>query len=160
MLQRVNTSTLMPIAHRSTELTISRPRKLVVAGLIVAADRPCQVLLTQRRADQSFALDWEFPGGKVEAGESPQIALRRELTEEIGIDANIGRIWDTLFHKHDNFDLLMLVYQCRILSGTPAKVAVADVRWVDLTDLLALGVMAADEPLVARLTLEGIPPWK
>jgi 8-oxo-dGTP diphosphatase len=136
------------------------PRKLVVAGLIVDQSRPQEVLLSQRRADQSFALDWEFPGGKIEAGESPADALLRELQEEIGVTVEVGGIWDTLFHRHAGFDLLMLVYQCRIVDGHARPVAVADVRWVSLNELPKLGIMAADLSLVTRLVSEGLPSWR
>src|SRR5687768_15766364 len=85
-----------------------RERKLVVAGVIVGGDR--RILITQRRADQALPLKWEFPGGKVEPGEAPADALVRELAEELGVTASVGRIWDVLFHAYPSFDLVMLVY--------------------------------------------------
>ncbi|MBP9087349.1 MAG: (deoxy)nucleoside triphosphate pyrophosphohydrolase [Kofleriaceae bacterium] len=134
-------------------------RKLVVAGLIVEQSSGL-VLLTQRRADQSFGLEWEFPGGKVEPGEAPADALVRELQEEIGVTVEVGGIWEVLFHRHAEFDLCMLIYQCRIEHGVPRAVQVHAWSWLPCAKLPAVGIMAADQPLVDRLVREGIPPWR
>jgi 8-oxo-dGTP diphosphatase len=130
-------------------------RKLVVAGLIIGDDG--RVLITQRRADQSLPLQWEFPGGKVEAGEAPVAALVRELREEIGVEVAVGRIWDVLFHAYPAFDLVMLVYACRIVDGEPRAVEVADLRWVAPGELPSWDILPADRPLVQRLVNEGLP---
>jgi 8-oxo-dGTP diphosphatase len=132
-------------------------RKLVVAGLIADGGR---VLITQRRADQSLPLQWEFPGGKVEPGEAPVAALARELAEEIGVVVEVGEIWDVLFHAYPAFDLVMLVYACRISDGQPRAVEVADVAWVAVDELPAWDILPADRPLVDRLVDEGPPPWR
>ena len=133
-----------------------RERKLVVAGLIVGDDR--RILITQRRADQALPLQWEFPGGKVEPGEAPVAALARELAEEIGVTAIVGRIWEVLFHAYPAFDLVMLVYACRLAAGSePRAVEVADLAWVVASDLPAWDILPADRPLVERLVNEGAP---
>jgi mutator protein MutT len=131
-----------------------RKRTLVVAGLVVERGR---ALITQRRADQSLPLLWEFPGGKVEPGEAPTAALARELSEEIGVRVEVGRIWEVLFHAYPAFDLVMLVYACRIIEGEPRAVEVADLRWVPLGELDRWDILPADRPLVARLVSEGPP---
>jgi 8-oxo-dGTP diphosphatase len=133
---------------------MARDRKLVVAGLIV---RDGLVLITQRRADQALPLQWEFPGGKVEAGEAPTAALVRELREEIGATVEVGRIWDVLFHPYDAFDLVMLVYACRIVEGEPRAVEVADLAWAAPGELPRWDILPADRPLVKRLVSEGPP---
>src|SRR5688572_15759595 len=94
----------------SSKMAANRPRKLVVAAL--ATDPDGAVFLSQRRADQDLPLLWEFPGGKVEPGEAPEAALRRELAEELGVEAEVGRIWDVLFHAYPDYDVYMLVYRC------------------------------------------------
>jgi 8-oxo-dGTP diphosphatase len=134
-----------------------RDRKLVVAGLIVGDDG--RVLITQRRADQSLPLQWEFPGGKVEPGEAPVAALARELAEELGVEARVGAIWDVLFHAYPTFDLVMLVYACRLAPGaSPRAVEVADLAWVRTEELPGeWDILPADRPLVARLAREGAP---
>jgi 8-oxo-dGTP diphosphatase len=136
-------------------VTDARPRKLVVAGLVIGeGDR---VLITQRRADQALPLQWEFPGGKVEPGEAPVDALVRELREEIGVTVAVGRIWDVLFHAYPAFDLVMLVYVCRIVDGSPRAVEVADLAWVAARDLARWDILPADRPLVERLGVESLP---
>ncbi len=135
--------------------TPPRKRTLVVAGLMVHADG--RVLITQRRADQALPLQWEFPGGKVEPGEAPVAALARELDEEIGVTVEVGPIWDVLFHAYPAFDLVMLVYACRIVGGEPRAVEVADVQWVPRGELPAWDILPADRPLVDRLVSEGPP---
>jgi 8-oxo-dGTP diphosphatase len=134
-----------------------RPRKLVVAGLIVGDDQ--RVLITQRRADQSLPLQWEFPGGKVEPGEAPTAALARELAEELGVVAVVGKIWDVLFHAYPEFDLVMLIYVCRLAAGSvPRAVEVADLVWVRTDELPgSWDILPADRPLVLRLAAEGPP---
>ncbi len=138
----------------------ARVRKLVVAGLIIgAADgNERRVLITQRRADQALPLQWEFPGGKVEPGEAPVAALERELREEIGVAVVVGRIWDVLFHAYPAFDLVMLVYACRLAPGeAPRAIEVADLAWVAIGDLPKWDILPADRPLVERLVAEGPP---
>jgi 8-oxo-dGTP diphosphatase len=134
---------------------LPRKRTLVVAGLMTRADG-C-VLITQRRADQALPLQWEFPGGKVEPGEAPVAALARELSEEIGVTVEVGRIWDVLFHAYPTFDLVMLVYACRIVEGEPRAVEVADVAWVAPAELSRWDILPADRPLVDRLVTERPP---
>ncbi len=136
-------------------MSAPRARKLVVAGLIIGDDD--RVLITQRRADQALGLQWEFPGGKVEPGEAPVAALIRELREEIGVTVEVGRVWDVLFHAYPDFDLVMLVYPCRIVAGTPRAVEVADLAWVEPHDLGRWDILPADRPLVERLGVEKLP---
>ena len=136
-------------------MTEARGRKLVVAGLIIGDHQ--RILITQRRADQALPLLWEFPGGKVEPGEAPVDALVRELREELGVTVAVGRIWDVLFHAYPAFDLVMLVYVCRIVEGSPRAVEVADLAWVAARDLARWDILPADRPLVERLGVESLP---
>ncbi len=134
-----------------------RARKLVVAGLI--GDRDGRLLITRRRADQSMPLLWEFPGGKVEAGESPTQALVRELAEELGARVEVGRIWEVLFHPYPEFDLVMLVYGCRLAAGEiPRCVEVEEMSWADPSRLADYDFLPADRGLLDRLRDEGAPP--
>ncbi len=135
---------------------MTRARKLVVAGLIIGEDR--RVLMSQRRADQALPLQWEFPGGKVEPGEAPAEALVRELREELGVEVAVGRIWEVLFHAYPDFDLVMLIYPCRVTGGTPQAVEVADLAWMVTAELPGgFDILPADRPLVDRLIAEGPP---
>ena len=130
----------------------NRTRKLVVAALV--RDDAGRILLTQRRHDQPMPLKWEFPGGKVEPGEAPVAALAREIEEELGCRAEVGRIDEVVFHAYADFDLYMLVYSCRLL-GDARAVEVAQVHWVERERLLTYDVLPADVALVERLAREG-----
>ena len=129
----------------------TRARKLVVAALV--RDASGRVLLTQRRADQPMPLYWELPGGKVEPGEAPVDALARELREELGCGARVGRIDEVVFHAYDDFDLYMLVYACA-LEDAPRAVEVAQLAWVPPPALPTYRVLPADVALVERLARE------
>lgn len=132
-----------------------RRRVLVAAGLVVAEGR---VLLTRRRADQPHPGKWELPGGKIEPGESPTDALARELREEIAAQVVVGPVWDVLFHPYPAFDLIMIVYACRLPpSETPQCRQVEKLAWVGRKDLQNYDILQADAPLIARLQREGAP---
>ena len=137
------------------EESIPRRRLLVVAALIW---RDGQVLVSRRRIDQAMPNLWEFPGGKVESGESPQAALAREIREELGCEVDVGRIEDVVFHDYPTFDLYMLVYPCRIASGVPSAVAVAEIVWVHPSRLPSMDLLPADFPLARRLAAESTAP--
>lgn len=128
------------------------PRKLIVAGLMT---RGARVFLSRRRDDQPLGGYWEFPGGKVEPGEPPDRALARELREELGVEVEVGRVWDVLHHAYPKFEIVMLVYRCELAPGhEPRAVEVADIAWVERKDLAGYDILPADAPLVARLTAE------
>jgi 8-oxo-dGTP diphosphatase len=130
-------------------------RKLVVAGLIVSEQT---ILITQRRADQALPLQWELPGGKIEPGESPQAALARELFEELGVEAVVGRVWEVLYHRYPDYEVVMIVYVCSLPAGqAPRCVEVADLAWCTPEDLTRYAILPADRPLVERLRAEGVP---
>jgi 8-oxo-dGTP diphosphatase len=128
-----------------------RPRTLVVAALIRQDDK---ILVSRRRADQAMPNLWEFPGGKVESGEAPAVALAREVMEELGCEVEVGRIDDVVFHPYPAFDLVMLVYRCRIVAGEAKAVTVAEVAWLAPQVLPELDLLPADFPLARRLAAE------
>ena len=120
----------------------------VVAGILEAEGR---VLLTRRRAGTHLAGLWEFPGGKVEAGESDPVALARELREEIGVRVRVGELFEQVTHAYPDRTVALRFYRCEILEGTPEALEVADLAWVPVSELSGYPLPPADAPLVGRL---------
>ena len=125
------------------------PTVLVSAVVLVDADG--RVLLAQRPEGKSMAGLWEFPGGKVEAGETPEAALIRELGEELAIDTAETCLAPLSFvsHAYDDFHLLMLVYVCRKWKGTPQPVEGGELIWAWAAQLRDYDMPPADLPLIA-----------
>lgn len=130
-------------------------RILVVAGLI-EGPQAGRYLISKRPAGTHLADAWEFPGGKVESGESPEAALRRELEEELGIEVDIGDVFAVGHHLYSPPapEVILLVYRCRLVAGEPRCLGVADWRWIDRADLVELPLPPADRPVVERLRRE------
>ena len=123
--------------------------RFVVAALIV---RGGEVLIGQRRADQPMALQWEFPGGKIEAGESPEQALIRELDEELGIRATIGAHVTHVRHNYRHGGAVDLqFFAVHEFSGEIEGRIYNQVRWVRLEDLAGYDFLAADRGLIRDL---------
>jgi 8-oxo-dGTP diphosphatase len=130
---------------------MSRPILLVAAAALVDVDN--RVLITRRPPGRSMAGLWEFPGGKVEAGETPEAALRRELFEELGIDVCPTCLSPLTFasHAYADFHLLMPLYLCRQWDGTITARESQELAWVRATRLKDYAMPPADEPLIAPL---------
>ncbi len=97
---------------------------------------------------------WEFPGGKIHAGETPEFALCRELEEELGIDVRECCFTPIAFasHAYEKFHLLMPLYVCRMWKGTPAPREGQNLKWAKVQELFSLPMPEADIPLVAQLS--------
>lgn len=121
---------------------------VVTAGLMTEGEK---VLLTQRKEGDDQELLWEFPGGQVEEGEEPRQALQRELREELGIEAEVGELFDATLYPYPSHPVLLLVYRCRIEGGSPRPLGCRDLRWVTPGELSTLPMPPADEPIRNRL---------
>ncbi len=127
----------------------SLPTITVVAGLIRQAG---QWLVCQRRRDAAFALQWEFPGGKVKPDETFEAGLRRELLEELGIDADIGpERYRTRHHYPEQYTVELIFYDVIAFRGTPQNHVFEQIRWISLDDLTTLDFLEGDAELIARL---------
>jgi len=130
---------------------MEKPVILVVAVALVDPDG--RVLLAQRPPGKSLAGLWEFPGGKVEPGETPEVALIRELKEEIGIDVTAACLAPFTFasHAYESFHLLMPLYVCRRWSGAVQPLLGQALTWKRPLDMADMPMPPADVPLVAML---------
>ena len=126
---------------------------IVLVAAVALVDPDGRVLLAERPAGKSMAGLWEFPGGKVNTGETPEAALIRELAEELGIDVTASCLAPFTFasHTYRDFHLLMPLYVCRKWSGAPTAREGQRLAWVRPARLADYPMPPADAPLVASL---------
>jgi len=126
------------------------PRKTirVVAAMI---ERAGKYLVTQRRPTAVLPLLWEFPGGRVEDGESDPDALRREVLHRIGVDVLPGKLVSFVSHPYDRYVVDLYLYECQLREGEPRAVNVQDFRWVRSADFDQLSFTPADEASMSKL---------
>jgi len=127
------------------------PTMIVVAAALIGGDG--RILLQQRRPGRAMAGLWEFPGGKVEAGETPEAALVREIDEELGVGLDAATLSPACFAsaalgaRH----MILLLYICRVWRGEPAPLDATALRWTDLAEMRKLPMPPADAPLIDLL---------
>jgi 8-oxo-dGTP diphosphatase len=127
----------------------STPPRAVVAGVVYVNGR---VLIGQRTATDRHPLQWEFPGGKVEPGETLAVALERELREELGVDATVGDVLERArFRYGDGTAVELCFHQIDAIAGTPSNRVFAALAWAAPADLDRFDFLAADRPFVAAL---------
>jgi 8-oxo-dGTP diphosphatase len=125
---------------------------IVAAGIVIEKRK---VLLSRRKSGSHLAGRWEFPGGKVEAGEDPRAALRRELEEEVGMLVRVGEIADVTFHRYEDADkavlLLFFHAQREVGSPDPRAIDVAEVMWADAAALDPAQFPPADVAILTKV---------
>lgn len=128
-------------------------KPIVLVSAVALLDADNRVLLAQRPDGKAMAGLWEFPGGKIDPGETPEAALIRELDEELGIDTHESCLAPIGFasHGYDDFHLLMPLFVCRKWNGTPTPREGQTLAWVRPNALKDYPMPAADVPLVAQL---------
>lgn len=120
----------------------------VAAGLVFRRGR---LLITQRRAGTHLAGLWEFPGGKVDDGETFEQGLVRELREELGIHVHVHELWDDITHVYPGKTVRLRFYRCSLPEGEPEAIECAAIAWVSADELDGFSFPEADAHLLKRL---------
>ncbi|WP_291314778.1 (deoxy)nucleoside triphosphate pyrophosphohydrolase [Corynebacterium sp. UBA2622] len=128
------------------------PQHIEVVGAVFLRDGT--VLAARRGRDKALPDKWEFPGGKIEPGESPEDALARELAEELLIDARVGSHIATTSYPYDFGVVNLATFYCDIVSGKPTPTEHSEVRWVPVDELHSLDWAPADLPAVEAIAQE------
>lgn len=128
-------------------------KRIVLVSAVALIDADGRVLIARRPPGKAMEGLWEFPGGKVDAGETPEAALVRELKEELGLDVETACLAPFAFasHSYEDFHLLMPLFACRKWAGTPAPLEGQELRWVRPAELFRFEMPPADAPLAAQL---------
>ncbi len=120
----------------------------VVAAMVEQAGR---YLITQRRPTAVLPLLWEFPGGRVEAGENDALALKREVLHRLGVSVDVGKLISFVRHPYERYTVELHLYQCQLATGQPQKRNVHDFAWVQSDEFEHYPFTPADEISMAKL---------
>jgi 8-oxo-dGTP diphosphatase len=127
--------------------------KKVVAAIIKDKDK---ILIAQRNSKDHLAGKWEFPGGKIEPGETPEECLVREIREELRIDVEIGSFYDDNVYGSKDQAIHLLFYWAEVMNGKITAIVHDDVKWITIKELARFDFAPADIPIVKRLERENI----
>lgn len=131
-------------------MTAQRTIRVVAAVL----ERDGQYLITQRRATAVLPLMWEFPGGRVEAGETDQQALKRELLHRLGVDIDVGKLISFVSHPYESYVVDLFLYECSLTANDSSQLsarAVNAFKWVASSDFDQYPFTPADEASMSKL---------
>lgn len=124
---------------------------LPIAVCAAVIEQQGRFLLTRRPNDKQQGGKWEFPGGKIETGESPHDSLIRELREELDIEITVGPVLETVYHHYDWGSVLVIAYLCRYRSGTIRHIEVSDHAWVQPARFDEYDILPADQPIIEKI---------
>jgi A/G-specific adenine glycosylase len=136
-----------------TEISLTLPHKEI--GVAVIYNEQRQILIDRRLSEGVFGGLWEFPGGKIEANETVQDCIRREILEEIGIHIEPGEHLMSLSHDYSHFRVTLHVYLCRYIAGEPQTLQCQEVRWVSLQEIEEFSFPTANLKIIAALKERG-----
>ncbi|MED4052294.1 (deoxy)nucleoside triphosphate pyrophosphohydrolase [Priestia megaterium] len=127
--------------------------KIVTAAIIKDKNR---LLIAKRHSKDPLGGKWEFPGGKIEPGETPQECLVREINEELGVEVKIGPFYDDTVYSSQDRDIHLLFYWAEVINGEVIPVVHDDLKWITIDKLANFDFAPADIPIVKRLMKEDI----
>jgi mutator protein MutT len=125
------------------------PHKKIGVGVII--NEQGEILIDQRLSTGLMANLWEFPGGKIEQGETPQDCIKREIKEELGITIEVDRALTEITHNYSEFIVTLYVYICRIIEGEPQPLECAQVKWVKPPELDKFEFPKANQEIIELL---------
>lgn len=128
---------------------MTEPKHIRVVAAVIADEG--KYLITQRRAIAVLPHLWEFPGGRVEPGESDEDALRREIRERLDVDVEVGPMVSYVSHPYQRYTVDLYLYDCRLLSDNLIKKAVQDFRWISSKEFDDYNFTPADEASMNQL---------
>ncbi len=126
---------------------------VIVTAAIIRRNN--KILLAQRLENSKHPLKWEFPGGKLESGESPEACIKREIMEELNLEIKIKDIFKVVFHQYKDVDILLLCYLCDSLEGDILPIECNDFKWIDIEELSKFTLVEADIPIVEKIKAIG-----
>jgi 8-oxo-dGTP diphosphatase len=129
-----------------------------VAAAVI--ERDGKVLIARRRKEADSGGSWEFPGGRLEKGETPEKAVEREIAEELGVRIRVGRRLCAVTYRSPNLSIELLAYRANIISGELELTDHDEVRWAEPSVLEESAFSEPDRPIVRRLVAKSERPWK
>ena len=126
-----------------------------IIGVGVIWNQQGQILIDRRRPTGVLGGLWEFPGGKIEAGESVEECIKREIWEELGIVIEVGKHLITIAHTYSHLHVTLIVHHCHYLDGTPQPIECDEIRWVTLEEIDKFTFPQANFQIIAALRQEG-----
>jgi len=125
------------------------PHKII--GVAVIKNELGEILIDKRLPKGNFGGFWEFPGGKLEVGETIQNCIKREIMEELAIEIEVDQHFLTIDYTYSQCQLTLLVYECRHLKGVPQPIECEEIRWVNLEELDSFSFPEANTQIIAKL---------
>ncbi len=125
------------------------PHKII--GVAVIRNNQGQILIDRRRPEGAMGGLWEFPGGKIEPGETMEECIKREIQEELGIVIEVGEHLITIDHTYTHLRVTLTVHHCRYLTGVPQPIECDEIRWVSLEEIDQFAFPEANFEIIAAL---------
>ena len=135
--------------EKMTESSSSLPHKKI--GVAVIYNNRGEILIDRRRNSGLMAGLWEFPGGKIEVGETVEACIKREIREELALDVTAGKHLITIEHTYSEFRVTLIVHYCPYLGGTPQAIECEEIRWVTLAEIDKFTFPEANIQIIAAL---------